>query len=77
MNNNKVYDYFNLCRDYWLTTGDRLGVATSKAFWWDCVEVWNADKSWNEEKEEFAWSFRAYKPYDPVPSARVVEEGGV
>ena len=59
--------YFQTCKEYWLRKGDPVSVATSKAFWWDCVEVWNADKSWNTEKEQFAYEFRGYKPGDPVP----------
>lgn len=68
-------EYFDACVNYWMRNGDSKGVATVKAIWWDCVEVWNADKSWNEEKVAFINRYRSYKPYDPVPEAVMVEEG--
>ena len=73
----QVKDYFDRCKNYWTGSGDTEGVATSKAFWWDCVECWNADKSWTPAKEKFAKEFRNYKPGDPVPDSNLVAEGGI
>ena len=72
-----VQKYFNDCKDYWIRHGEREGVATSKAFWFDCVEIFNALQSWNDAKRKFAKDFRGYEPGDPVPDAKKVEEGGV
>lgn len=72
----EVQEYFDTCKAYWMRIGNTEGVATCKAFWWDCVEVWNMDDSWNEDKEKFARDFRGYRKGDPVPDAAVVEEGG-
>ncbi len=63
--------YFNTCKEYWMRNGDSESVAASKAFWWDCVEVWNADNSWNDEKRKFANDFRGYTPGDPVPDVEI------
>ena len=71
-----VRQYFDMCKRYWMSTGDSEGVATSKAFWWDCIEVWNADDSWNEEKEKFALEFRNYHKGDPIPEESLIEKGG-
>lgn len=73
----KINSYFSSCKKFWLSTGDSEGVATSKTFWWDCVEVWNHDKSWTPVKERWAWNFRAYKPGNPIPDSNLVVEGGV
>lgn len=72
-----VLKYFNSCKTYYMRNGDSEGVATSKAFWWDCVEVFNFDKSWNDAKRKFAKEFRNYCPGDPVPDAKFVEKGGI
>lgn len=72
-----VLRYFNRCKAYYMRNGDSDAVATSKAFWWDCVEVFNFDKSWNDAKRKFAKEFRNYTPGDPVPDAKLVEEGAV
>ena len=73
----EVVSYFEECRNYWENGGDSRGVATSKAFWWDCVGVWNLDKSWNEAKEKFAMDWRGYKKGNPIPEADYVERGAV
>ncbi len=70
-------DYFQRCKAFWMSLGDREGIATSKAFWWDFVEVMNSDNSWDKAKEKFAMDFRGYKVGDPVPSPDFVERGAV
>ena len=72
---NEIENYFNQCVAYWMGTGVSKGVATVRAIWWDCVEVWNADKSWDANKIEFINRWRKYKPYDPVPESELVESG--
>lgn len=71
----KIESYFKACVEYWMSTGVSKGVAIVRAIWWDCVEVWNFDKSWTDEKVEFINRYRKYKPYDPTPKAKAVEEG--
>lgn len=73
----RIDNYFNQCKAFWKARGDTEGIATSKAFWWDCVENWNCDKSWNPEKEKFALEFRNYKPGNPVPDEKLIENGGI
>lgn len=70
----QVVSFFDTCKDYWLRNGDSGRIATSKAFWWDCVESWNFDRSWNDAKRQFASLFN-YKEGDPVPAPDVVERG--
>lgn len=70
----EVQQYFDACRAYWVRNGDSAGVATCKAFWWDCVEIWNLS-GWNQARESFALAFRGYRPGDPVPESRCVEQG--
>lgn len=76
MNNtlDQVTAFFDTCKAYWLRKGDSARVATSKALWWDCIEVWNFDRSWNDAKRQFASMF-GYKEGDPVPAPEVVERG--
>ena len=71
----EIKEYFEKCKQFWISRGDREGVATSKAFWFDCVEIWNFEKSWTPVKEKFAMDFRGYKPGDEVPSEKVIEKG--
>ena len=70
-----IREYFDHCVSYWISSGVSKGVATVRALWWDCVEVWNADKSWNEDKIKFINQYRRYKPYDPIPEEKMVEIG--
>lgn len=70
-----IEKYFKICVNYWMSLGLSKGAATVRAIWWDCIEVWNADKSWTDEKVEFVNRYRKYRPYDPVPESRCVEEG--
>ena len=70
----QVNEFFNACKAYWMRQGDPDYIASCKAFWWDCVECWNFDNSWNDAKREFA-SIYNYKEGDPVPSADIVERG--
>lgn len=70
-----IENYFGTCVAYWISTGLSECAATVRAVWWDCVEVWNADKSWTEDKIAFINRYRKYKPYDPVPEIKMVEEG--
>lgn len=76
MNNviSQVNEYFEACKNYWIQQGNTERVATAKAFYWDCVECWNFDKSWNDAKREFARTFN-YNEGDQVPSAELVERG--
>ena len=69
----EIKKYFDLCVAYWERQGDSKGLATSKAIWWDCIEVWNTDKSWNDDKIAFINQYRKYKPYDPIPEG--IEKG--
>ena len=71
----EIKKYFDLCVAYWERQGDSKGLATSKAIWWDCIEVWNADKSWNDDKIAFINQYRKYKPYDPIPEG--IKKGSV
>ena len=70
----QVNAFFETCKAFWLRQGDPEHVASCKAFWWDCVECWNFDKSWNDAKREFA-SIRDYKEGDPLPSTDAIEKG--
>ena len=70
----EVQQYFDACSAYWVRNGDSPAVAACKAFWWDCVEVWNIS-GWDQAKEDFARSFRGYRPGNPVPEPRCVEAG--
>lgn len=70
----EVRQYFETCRAYWFRQGDSPAVAACKAFWWDCVEIWNLS-GWNQAKESFALSWRGYRPGSPVPEASRVETG--
>lgn len=63
----EIKKYFDLCVAYWERQGDSKRLAIAKAIWWDCIEVWNADKSWNDDKVKFINQYRKYKPYDPIP----------
>lgn len=73
-----VVEFFNQCKAFWIRmNGDTEGVATSKAFWWDIVECFNIDKSWNDAKRKFVKEFRGYTPGDPVPDEKLVEKGAV
>ena len=72
-----VKHYFEYSKAFWMRNGDSAGVATSKAFWWDCIEVWNADNSWDDAKRKFAKEFRNYTPGDPMPEAKLIAHGGV
>lgn len=71
----EIEQYFETCKRYWMRQNIPEGVATVRALWWDCVEVWNADKSWTKEKEEFVRRYRQYTPYDPIPDEEHVREG--
>lgn len=70
-----IKDYFDSCVSYWIERGDSKSVAVAKAIWWDCVEVWNFDKSWTDEKVAFIRQYRNYKPYDPIPEEKCVMSG--
>lgn len=70
----QAVDYFDKCKAFWMNHGDSERVATSKAFWWDCVEVWNVDQSWNDAKRDLAEMF-GYKEGDPLPDEHAVEQG--
>ncbi len=72
-----VQEFFKQCKVFWMRNGDSAEVATSKAFWWDMVECFNFDKSWNDAKRKFAEEFRGYHPGDPEPTEEQVLEGSV
>lgn len=71
----EIENFFESCVAYWMRSGCSKGIATVRAIWWDCVECWNIDKSWNENKISFINRFRKYKPYDPIPDEKLVESG--
>lgn len=73
----ELRDYFKLCKKYWMSRGDREGVATSKAFWWDMVELYTVTNTWTPVKAQFAMEFRGYVPGNPIPDAKMVEKGAV
>ena len=73
-NTEEIRQYFDACCAYWIRHGDSPAVAACKAFWWDCIEIWNLS-GWTPAKEAFAVSFRGYRPGDPVPEACCVESG--
>ena len=73
-----VQEFFESCKLFWMMMNkDSEEVAISKAFWWDCVECFNFDKSWNDAKRKFAEEFRGYHPGDPEPTEEQVLEGVV
>ena len=43
--------------DYWKRAGDDEETALAKAYWWDFIEVWNFDKSWDDEKKQWCKFF--------------------
>ena len=53
--------------EYWKMTGDSESVALSKAYWWDYIEVWNYDKSWDEEKKQWCKCFNLFFPNCKCP----------
>lgn len=71
----EIEKFFNDCVNFWMRNGCTKGVATVRAIWWDCVECWNIDKSWDENKIKFINRYRRYNPYDPVPDEKSVESG--
>ena len=71
----KIKEYFNSCVNYWMSTGVSKWVATCRVIWWDCVDVWNTEKSWNDDKVAFVNQYRKYKPYDPIPEEDRIQEG--
>lgn len=71
----EIETYFDSCVNYWMSTGVSKGVATVRAIWWDCVEVWNIDKSWDENKIIFINKYRTYEPYSAIPEEDRVREG--
>ena len=62
------WDDLWLKMEYWERGGDDEETALSKAFWWDCVEVWHYDKSWDEEKTRFYRAFQRFYPQCKVPN---------
>ena len=73
----KAQEFFEACRAFWTRQGDRPDVAFCKAFWWDCVECWNFDKSWNAGKRAFVEMYRSwYSPYAQTPAEKIVAAGG-
>ena len=60
MNNiTDVENYFFACLDFWRRKGYEDHEAFVRTLCYDCVEVWNYDKSWNDAKLEFV---RRYAP---------------
>lgn len=71
----RIKMYFEACVNYYLSRGDSKEVAVAKAFWWDCVEVWNIDKSWDPDRIAFVNQFVHYEPYTEIPSEEEIENG--
>ena len=71
----EIEEYFNECVGFWMSQGLSRGAATVRAIWWDCVEVWNAGRSWNKNKTDFVNRYRRYEPYGLVPEAECVRSG--
>ena len=71
----EIERFFKSCVAYWMRGGCTKEVAIVRAIWWDLVECWNIDKSWNEEKVDFVNRYRKYKPYDPIPDEKLIEVG--
>lgn len=46
-------EYFNLCKEYWLSAGCSDEEANYRTLWWDCKEVWDFDDMWNADRREF------------------------
>ena len=68
--------YFDGCVKYWMEMHHlNKDAAIVRVIWWDCVEVWNADKSWDDDKIAFINQYRKYKPYDPIPKEKCIKEG--
>lgn len=61
----QLWDYM----DYWIRTGDCEADALAKAYWWDCVEVWNFDHSWDDEKTRWSKFFVLMFPNCKCPEA--------
>ena len=53
----KIKEYFNSCVNYWMSTGVSKWVATCRVIWWDCVDVWNTEKSWRRQYEQCIWNY--------------------
>ena len=70
----QVAAYYETCRDYWLRQGDSERVASAKALYWDCVEAWNFDHSWNNAKRDLA-EMLGYKEGDPIPAPDAIMNG--
>ena len=71
-----IEKYFEQCKKFWMKEYKiSEDAATIRALWWDCAEVWNADKSWNDNKIAFINRYRKYTPYDPIPDEESVENG--
>ena len=71
-----IQAYFDSCVQYWMETHHlNKDAAIARAIWWDCVEIWNADGSWNNDKIAFINKYRSYRPYDPIPEEKCVADG--
>ncbi len=71
----EIKEYYEECVKFWIRQGDCKAVAMAKALWWDCIEIWNATKSWNDDKVNFVNQYRKYTPYDPIPEGIAIEKG--
>lgn len=63
-----IEDYFGTCIAYWLSRGLTKKDAIKRAFWWDCVEMWNENDAWTETKVQFVRRYtKKYNPHDEIP----------
>ena len=58
-----VEDYFEMCKRYWIVMKCDEAEASYRALWWDCKEVWDYYKTWNEESKKFFEDMKAKFPY--------------
>lgn len=58
-----IAKYFETCKQFWLNNGCDEREANRRALWWDCKEVWDADKSWNKEKKNFFEAMKRNIPF--------------
>lgn len=73
----RILDYFDTCIEYWERKGESRLLAIAHTIWYDCIEVWNIDNSWTDEKLRFVRLFYPhYQPGDTTdsPDALLLDE---
>lgn len=68
----EIENYYQQCKQYWIRSGNSPRVSERKALWWDCVETWNFDNSWNDAKREFVRRHNI-EPDSPIPDESKIE----